>query len=75
MGFDTIRGDRAIFWDARAGRRLMMGSGEDTTDKIERDGWCRVRTTPHGTFQHGPSAAFCLRAAPSPQAIRVTVSG
>lgn len=36
------------------------GSGEDTTDKIERDGWCRVGAPAHGTFQHSPCAGRVL---------------
>lgn len=36
----------------RASRWLMMGSGEDTTDKIERDGWCGLWSLGHGKSQH-----------------------
>jgi hypothetical protein len=57
MGADGSRGDQAIFW-MRALHRLalMMGSGEDTTDKFRRDGWCSLPGARHSKFQHAPCA-------------------
>jgi hypothetical protein len=57
MGADGSRGHQAIFW-MRALHRLalMMGSGEDTTDKFRRDGWCSLPGTRHSKFQHDPGA-------------------
>jgi hypothetical protein len=44
------------FSDARALHQLalMMGSGEDTTDKIRRDGGCGTPGATHSNFQHDP---------------------
>ncbi|TFB05792.1 hypothetical protein CCMA1212_001946 [Trichoderma ghanense] len=38
-------------------RWLMMESGEDTTDKIRRDGWCGSGAAGHSTFEHGSAHA------------------
>lgn len=60
-GCRWFEGTLRIFGMRRAlSRCLMMGSGEDTTDKIQRDGGCRLGAVRHGTFQHGPCAGGIL---------------
>jgi hypothetical protein len=57
--------DQAIFrMRARfTGLALVMGSGEDTTDKIRRDRGCSDEGATHSTFQNAPCEKRrpCLR--------------